>query len=197
VTHVHASWSRSRPKSARRTYADQMIRRSTFSIAITLAVFLSTSVPSFASVNFAHPTVESSASQAPTNSTRYTSCKKLRKVFPRGVSKNQVSRNAALAQGYGPSAINTSAYLANKELDKNGNRVACEVSAAKARKNFRSELLKAELPLEQAKKRIEKAGYMWRVGLVDGEAMVVTQDYRLDRLTLSVNKGTLTNAEWG
>lgn len=67
----------------------------------------------------------------------------------------------------------------------------------KARKNFRSELLAAKLLVAQAGERIENARYAWRVGSVDGEAMAVTEDYRMDRLTLSVNAGTVTDAVWG
>jgi len=49
----------------------------------------------------------------------------------------------------------------------------------------------------QAGERIENAGYVWRVGSVDGEAMAVTEDYRMGRSTLSVNAGTVTDALWG
>ena len=165
--------------------------------ALALAVALPLTVPGFASTDFPQPSNQASSSQAISDSTRYTSCKKLRKVFPRGVAKNQASQDAALALGYGPSTINKSAYKANRSFDKNGNRVVCEVSAVKARKNFRSELLAAKLLVSQAGERIENAGYVWRVGSVDGEAMAVTEDYRMDRLTLSVNAGTVTDAVWG
>jgi len=171
--------------------------RYTLVSALALAVVLGGSVSSFATADFAQTSSQAVASQAGPNSMRYSSCKKLRKVFPRGVARNQASQNAALAQGYGPSTINKSAYQANRTLDKNGNRVVCEVSAAKARKNFRSELLTAELSVAQAGKQIEKAGYVWRVGSVDGEAMVVTEDYLIDRLTLSLNKRFVTDARWG
>ena len=118
------------------------------------------------------------------------------------MAKNQASQDAALAQGYGPSTINESAYKANGLFDKNGNRVVCEVSAVNARKNFRSELLVAKLLVAkllvaQSAERIEKTGYAWRVGSVDGVAMAVTEDYRMDRLTLAVNTGTVTDALWG
>ena len=165
--------------------------------ALALAVALPLTVPGFASTDFPQPSNQASSSQAISDSTRYTSCKKLRKIFPRGVAKNQASQDAALAHGYGPSTINKSAYKANRSFDKNGNRVVCEVSAVKARKNFRSELLAAKLLVSQAGERIENAGYVWRVGSVDGEAMAVTEDYRMDRLTLSVNAGTVTDAVWG
>jgi hypothetical protein len=71
------------------------------------------------------------------------------------------------------------------------------VPAAKARKNFRAELLTAKLPIVQATQEIEQAGYEWRVGSVDGEAMLVTQDYRINRLTLSLNNEIITKAKWG
>ena len=67
----------------------------------------------------------------------------------------------------------------------------------KARKNFRSELFAAKLLVAQAGERIENAGYVWRVGSVDGEALAVTEDYRMGRSTLSVNAGTVTDALWG
>ena len=165
--------------------------------ALALAVALSLAVPGFASTDFPQPSNQASSSQAISDSTRYASCKKLRKVFPRGVAKNQASQDAALAQGYGPSTINESAYKANGLFDKNGNRVVCEVSAVNARKNFQSELLAAKLLVAQSAERIEKTGYAWRVGSVDGVAMAVTEDYRMDRLTLAVNTGTVTDALWG
>ena len=71
------------------------------------------------------------------------------------------------------------------------------MSAVKARKNFRNELLTAKLPNVQATQEIEQAGYEWRVGSVNGEAMLVTQDYRINRLTLSLNDGIVTEAKWG
>lgn len=160
-------------------------------------VVVSLAVPGFAASDDPQPGNQASSSEAINDSTRYTSCKKLRVVFPRGVAKNQRSQDAALAQGYGPPTISRSAYKANRALKKNGNRTVCEVSGAKARKNFRAELLTAELPVTHAREQIERAGYVWRVGSVDGEAMLVTEDYRVDRLTLSLNKGIVTDAGWG
>ena len=160
-------------------------------------VVVSLAVPGFASPDYPQPGNQASSSEAVNDSTRYSSCKKIRVVFPRGVVKNQRSQDAALAQGYGPPTINKSAYKANRTLDKNGNRAVCEVPAAKARKNFRTELLTAKLPMVQARQEIKQAGYQWRVGSVDGEAMVVTQDYRINRLTMSLNNEIITKAKWG
>ena len=165
--------------------------------ALIVVVVLFLAVPGFAASNYPQPGNQASSSEAINNSTRHPSCKKLRVVFPRGVVKNQRSQDAALAQGYGPPTINKSAYKANRTLDKNGNRAVCEVPAAKARKNFRTELLTAKLPVSQAGQEIEQAGYEWRVGSVDGEAMLVTEDYRINRLTVSLNNGIVTEARWG
>jgi hypothetical protein len=164
--------------------------------AISIVV-VSLAVPGFASPDYSQPGNQASSSEAVNDSTRYSSCKKLRVVFPRGVVKNKRSQDRAVAQKYGQPTVNSSAYKANKTLDKNGNRAVCEVSAAKARKNFRAELLTAKLPKVQATQEIEQAGYEWRVGSVNGEAMLVTQDYRINRLTLSLNDGIVTEAKWG
>ena len=160
-------------------------------------VVVSLAFPGFASPDYSEPGHQASSSEAVNDSTRYSSCKKLRVVFPRRVVKNQRSQDAALAQGYGPPTINKSAYKANRTLDKNGNRAVCEVPAAKARKDFRAELLTAKLPVSQAGQEIEQARYEWRVGSVDGEAMLVTEDYRINRLTVSLNNGIVTEARWG
>ena len=160
-------------------------------------VVVSLAVPGFASPDYPQPGNQASSSEAVNDSTRYTSCKKLRVVFPRGVVKNQRSQDRVIAQKYGQPTINRSAYKANKTLDKNWDRAVCEVSAAKARKNFRAELLTAKLPMVQAGQEIEQAGYQWRVGTVDDEAMLMTQDYRINRLTLSLSNGIVTEAKWG
>ena len=75
-------------------------------------------------------------------STSFRSCKKMRTYYPRGVAKSTAAGNRARADGFGPTEVNKKVYKANKKLDTNGNRVACEVSAAKARKQFRAELLR-------------------------------------------------------
>ena len=167
------------------------------SAGVLPVVVVSLAVPGFASPDYPQPGNQASSSEAVNDSTRYSSCKKLRVVFPQGVVKNQRSQDRAIAQKYGQPTINRSAYKANKTLDKNGNGAVCEVSAAKARKNFRNELLTAKLPMVQARQEIEQAGYEWRAGSVDGEAMLVTQDYRINRLTLSLNNGIITKAKWG
>jgi hypothetical protein len=44
---------------------------------------------------------------------------------------------------------------------------------------------------------IEQNGYTWRLGTIDGEPQAVTMDYRIDRLTLTVDAGIVTDATWG
>jgi len=130
-------------------------------------------------------------------STSYRSCKKMRKYYPRGVAKSTAAGNLARADGFGPAEVNKKVYKANKKLDTNGNRVACEVSAAKARKQFRAELLEKEMPTAEAGEYTESAGYQWRVGSYDGVPQAVTMDYNIDRLTFNVNDGIVTDATWG
>ncbi len=130
-------------------------------------------------------------------STSFRSCKKMRKYYPRGVAKSTAAGNRARADGFGPAEVNKRVYKANKKLDTNGNRVACEVSAAKARKQFRAELLEKEMPTAEAGEYTESAGYQWRVGSFDGIPQAVTMDYNIDRLTFDVNDGIVTDATWG
>jgi hypothetical protein len=130
-------------------------------------------------------------------STSFRSCKKMRKYYPRGVAKSTAAGNRARADGFGPAEVNKKVYQANKKLDTNGNRVACEVSAAKARKQFRAELLEKEMPTAEAGEYTENAGYQWRVGSFDGIPQAVTMDYNIDRLTFDVNDGYVTDATWG
>jgi hypothetical protein len=130
-------------------------------------------------------------------STSYRSCKKMRKYYPRGVAKSSAAGDRARADGFGPAEVNKKVYKVNKKLDTNGNRVACAVSDAKARKQFRAELLKAEMPTAEAAEFAESAGYQWRVGSLDGVPQPVTMDYNIDRLTFDVNDGIVTDAAWG
>ncbi len=130
-------------------------------------------------------------------STSFRSCKKMRKYYPRGVAKSTAAENRARADGFGPAEVNKKVYKANKKLETNGNRVACEVSAAKARKQFRAELLEKEMPTAEAGEYTETAGYQWRVGSFDGVPQAVTMDYNIDRLTFDVNDGIVTDATWG
>ena len=44
---------------------------------------------------------------------------------------------------------------------------------------------------------IEDAGYDWRIGVIDGEPQAVTMDYRIDRLTLTIDDGLVTDGMWG
>jgi len=62
---------------------------------------------------------------------------------------------------------------------------------------FVDDLLTEPLPQDEATQRIEEAGYVWRLGTIDGEPQAVTMDYRLDRLTLTVDDGLVTDATWG
>jgi len=130
-------------------------------------------------------------------STSFRSCKKMRTYYPRGVAKSTAAGNRARADGFGPAEINKKVYKVNKKLDANGNRVTCEVSAAKARKQFRAELLEKEMPSAEAGEYTESAGYQWRVGSYDGVPQAVTMDYNIDRLTFDVNDGIVTDATWG
>lgn len=62
---------------------------------------------------------------------------------------------------------------------------------------FLADLLAEPLPQDEATARIEEAGYTWRLGTIDGEPQAVTMDYRIDRLTLTVDDGLVTDATWG
>jgi hypothetical protein len=65
------------------------------------------------------------------------------------------------------------------------------------REEFRLSLIDGDLSVEQAGSEVEKAGYTWRIGEIDGEAQAVTMDYREDRLTFTVEGGMVTDASWG
>ena len=62
---------------------------------------------------------------------------------------------------------------------------------------FLADLLATPLPQADATARIEEAGYTWRLGTIDGEPQAVTMDYRIDRLTLTVDDGLVTDGTWG
>lgn len=62
---------------------------------------------------------------------------------------------------------------------------------------FAEELIAAQLSEEAAVTLIEEAGYIWRVGSVDGDNRPLTMDYRTDRLTLTIDNGIVTDATWG
>ena len=62
---------------------------------------------------------------------------------------------------------------------------------------FVADLLATPLPQDEATALIEEAGYSWRLGTIDGEPQAVTMDYRIDRLTLTVDDGLVTDATWG
>ena len=63
--------------------------------------------------------------------------------------------------------------------------------------DFACDLTADPLPQDEATAKIEDAGYDWRIGVIDGEPQVVTMDYRIDRLTLTVNNGLVTDSMWG
>jgi len=73
--------------------------------------------------------------------------------------------------------------------------VITEVTAEQ--ETFRTDLIAAALPQDEATALIEQNGYTWRLGTIDGEPQAVTMDYRLDRLTLTVDSGIVTDATWG
>ena len=62
---------------------------------------------------------------------------------------------------------------------------------------FVDDLLATPLPQDEATALIEQAGYSWRLGTIDGEPQAVTMDYRIDRLTLTIDDGLVTDATWG
>jgi len=62
---------------------------------------------------------------------------------------------------------------------------------------FLADLVAAALPQQEATALIEKNGYAWRLGTIDGVPQDVTMDYRMDRLTLTVESGIVTDATWG
>jgi hypothetical protein len=129
--------------------------------------------------------------------TVYPGCRALRRDFPRGVARGQAARDNAQARGYGPATVHRDIFKANSTLDRNDNKVVCEVRAAKARRQFRADLLQQSLPVEAAGNLIDEAGYEWRVGVIDGEGLAVTLDYNENRLTLEVSDGIVVGASWG
>jgi len=62
---------------------------------------------------------------------------------------------------------------------------------------FVDELLADPLTLDEATAMIEAAGYIWRIGEIDGEGRPLTTDYVVDRLTLFVQDDTVVRAVWG
>jgi len=181
-------------------YPQEMKERSRIaSVACVVIVGLLLALSPAASASSDYPQVgdQAAAEEFVSESTSYRSCKKMRKYYPRGVAKSTAAGNRARADGFGPAEVNRKVYRANKTLDTNGNRVVCEVSAAKARKEFRAELLQKQMPTAEAGEYTESAGYLWRVGSYDGVPQAVTMDYNMDRLTFDVNDGIVTNAVWG
>lgn len=62
---------------------------------------------------------------------------------------------------------------------------------------FLDELIAEPMPQDEATAAIEEAGYVWRLGTIDGEPQAVTMDYRIDRLTLTVDDGLVIDGSWG
>jgi PBP1b-binding outer membrane lipoprotein LpoB len=62
---------------------------------------------------------------------------------------------------------------------------------------FLDGLIAEPMPQDEATAAIEEAGYVWRLGTIDGEPQAVTMDYRTDRLTLTVDNGLVTDGSWG
>lgn len=81
------------------------------------------------------------------------------------------------------------------EPSASSGEVITEVTAEQ--ETFRTDLISAGLPQDEAAALIEQNGYTWRLGTIDGEPQAVTMDYRLDRLTLTVDDGIVTDAIWG
>ena len=167
--------------------------------ALAAAALLMVGAPTSAVASADYPQVgdQAGSEEFVDTSTRYRSCKKLRVYYPRGVAKSTAAKERAIANGYGPAQVNKKVFKVNKELDDNKNRVVCEVSAARARKEFRTELLELQMPTAEAGELVEEVGYEWRVGSYDGVPMAVTMDYNVNRLTFSVNDGYVTDAMWG
>ena len=182
------------------TYPQMMkprIRSAPVACAAMVGLVLALAPAASASSDYPQVGDQAAAEEFVDESTAYPSCKKMRTHYPRGVAKSTAAGNRARAEGFGPAQVNKKVYKANKKLDTNGNRVACEVSAAKARKQFRAELLEKQMPTAEAGEYTEMAGYQWRVGSFDGVPQAVTMDYNIDRLTFDVNDGYVTDATWG
>ena len=62
---------------------------------------------------------------------------------------------------------------------------------------FRADLVAAGLPQDEATALIEQNGYTWRLGTIDGVPQAVTMDYQMNRLTLTIDDGIVTDAVWG
>ena len=166
-------------------------------LTVALGPAASASPTSPASADYPQVGDQAASEEFVEDSTAFRSCKKMRKYYPRGIAKSSAARDRARAKGFGPAEVKTRVYKANRKLDAKGIRVACEVSAARARKEFRAELLQKQMPTAEAGEYTESAGYLWRVGSYDGVPQAVTMDYNMDRLTFDVNDGIVTDAAWG
>ena len=62
---------------------------------------------------------------------------------------------------------------------------------------FLADLLTEPLPENEATRRIEEAGFAWRLGMVDGKSFLVTEDFRPERLTFTIADGLVVDAVWG
>jgi hypothetical protein len=72
-----------------------------------------------------------------------------------------------------------------------------DMNITQEQRDFLAELVAEPMPQDEATALIEEAGYVWRLGTIDGEPQAVTMDYRTDRLTLTVDNGLVTDGTWG
>ena len=72
-----------------------------------------------------------------------------------------------------------------------------DMNITQEQRDFLADLIADPMPQDQATAQIEEAGYVWRLGTIDGEPQAVTMDYRTDRLTLTVDDGLVTDGMWG
>lgn len=72
-----------------------------------------------------------------------------------------------------------------------------DMNITQEQRDFLAELVAEPMPQDEATALIEEAGYVWRLGTIDGKPQAVTMDYRTDRLTLTVDNGLVTDGTWG
>lgn len=86
---------------------------------------------------------------------------------------------------------------ANSTEGADSSQEGSNMDVTQEQRDFLADLIAEPLPQDEATERIEQAGYIWRLGTIDGEPQAVTMDYRLDRLTLTVDNGLVTDGAWG
>lgn len=102
---------------------------------------------------------------------------------------------AILVGGLLMTGCSSSTDATNDDTSSIENGADMDISAEQ--QDFLADLLAEPLPQDEATSMIEEAGYVWRLGTIDGEPQAVTMDYRIDRLTLTVDDGLVTDATWG